>query len=164
MRTEAEAHDDETGMTPSELSLLRTYADGPLIWDAASLMHDVLSLADQGLIEPVPDPERPGVYQLTDAGRQVLNEQENPLVYEEETRHPDAYEYGEPWGPGNPAPGSAWDTRQKPEIRTALAMWEAAVVNAHGGSARKTLLLTAAQLIEAGDALAAILKNMDQEK
>jgi len=27
-------------------------------------------------------------------------------------RHPDAYEYGEPWGPDNPAPGSAWDTRK----------------------------------------------------
>lgn len=30
-------------------------------------------------------------------------------------RHPDAYEYGEPWGPDNPAPGSAWDTRKRQE-------------------------------------------------
>lgn len=26
----------------------------------------------------------------------------------ESGRHPDAYEYGEPWGPDNPAPGSPW--------------------------------------------------------
>ncbi len=32
-----------------------------------------------------------------------------------EYRHPDAYEHGEPWGPGNPAPGSAWDTRRSNE-------------------------------------------------
>lgn len=46
-----------------------------------------------------------------------------------------------------------------PKIRTALTMWEAAVVNAHGGNARKTPLLTAAQLIEAGDKLAEILRE-----
>ena len=27
---------------------------------------------------------------------------------DEDERHPDAYTYGEPWGPGNPAPGSSW--------------------------------------------------------
>lgn len=32
-----------------------------------------------------------------------------------EPRHPDAYEYGEEWGPDNPAPGSAWD-REPPPI------------------------------------------------
>jgi hypothetical protein len=26
-------------------------------------------------------------------------------------RHPDAYAYGEPWGPDNPAPGSSWGRR-----------------------------------------------------
>lgn len=46
-----------------------------------------------------------------------------------------------------------------PEIQAALAMWENAAQNAHGGNARKTPLLTAAQLIEAGDALAGILRD-----
>jgi hypothetical protein len=43
------------------------------------------------------------------------------------------------------------------EIRTALAMWENAATNAHGGNAQKTPLLTTAQLIEAGDQLARIV-------
>lgn len=46
-----------------------------------------------------------------------------------------------------------------PDIKVALAMWENAVVNAHGGNARKTPLLVTAQLIEAGDKLAEILKE-----
>jgi hypothetical protein len=33
------------------------------------------------------------------------------MLTDEPERHPDAYGYGEPWGPDNPAPGSAWDTR-----------------------------------------------------
>lgn len=60
-------------MTPAELGLLRSYADGPRIWDAASLQRTVGALADKGLIEPVPDPERPGAYRLTGAGRQALD-------------------------------------------------------------------------------------------
>lgn len=32
---------------------------------------------------------------------------------EDEPRHQDAYEYGEPWGPDNPAPGSPWDKANK---------------------------------------------------
>jgi hypothetical protein len=50
-----------------------------------------------------------------------------------------------------------------PEIRTALAMWAAAAENAHGGNARKAPLLTTAQLIEAGDKLAAILRDMTED-
>lgn len=30
---------------------------------------------------------------------------------QEPERHPDAYTYGEPWGPDNPAPGSPWSKR-----------------------------------------------------
>jgi hypothetical protein len=30
---------------------------------------------------------------------------------QEPERHPDAYEYGEPWGPDNPAPSSPWSKR-----------------------------------------------------
>ncbi len=51
-----------------------------------------------------------------------------------------------------------------PEIRTALARWEAVVTNAHGGNARKAPLLTAAQLIEAGDKLAEILRRQEEKK
>ena len=51
-----------------------------------------------------------------------------------------------------------------PEIRTALVMWEAAVTNAHGGNARKTPLLTAAQLIEAGDHLARIVRAAEDTR
>jgi hypothetical protein len=51
-----------------------------------------------------------GAYRLTAAGLQALSEQENPLP-EDPPRHPDAYEYGAPWGPDNPAPDSAWGTR-----------------------------------------------------
>jgi hypothetical protein len=34
---------------------------------------------------------------------EIMSEQE-----QDEERHPDAYPYGEPWGPDNPAPGSPW--------------------------------------------------------
>lgn len=51
----------------------------------------------------------------------------------------------------------------EPEIRTALAMWEAAATNAHGGNARKTPLLITAQLIEAGDKLAGILRANEED-
>lgn len=59
--------------TGRDLELLSSYANGPRIWDAASIMPDVHSLHDQGLIEPVAgiDGNR-GAYQLTEAGRQAL--------------------------------------------------------------------------------------------
>lgn len=59
-------------LTVSQLHLLRTYLDGPRIWDAADLFAEVCRLAARGLIEPHPDPEHPGVYQLTAKGRAAL--------------------------------------------------------------------------------------------
>lgn len=59
-------------MTPDEARLLRSYADGPRIWDAASLLPVVHNLAGQGLIEPA---NERGAYQLTERGRQVLTEE-----------------------------------------------------------------------------------------
>jgi hypothetical protein len=41
----------------------------------------------------------------------------------EPERHPDAYDYGEPWGPDNPAPGSAWDTRPVTAAAVAAAIF-----------------------------------------
>ena len=58
--------------TEDELRFLRSYEDGPAIWDASVLQAKVHSLAQQKLIEPVPDPERPGVYQITALGREAL--------------------------------------------------------------------------------------------
>jgi len=49
--------------------LLRSYASGPKIWDATALMPEVATLADAGLIEPVPGS---AAYRLTDAGRAEL--------------------------------------------------------------------------------------------
>ena len=60
-------------MTPDEQSLLRSYAAGPRIWDAASLLPAVISLANQGLIEPCPGELR-AAYQLTEQGRHALGE------------------------------------------------------------------------------------------
>jgi DNA-binding PadR family transcriptional regulator len=52
-----------------EAQLLRTYANGPRIWDAASVFRVVVRLADKGLVAPADDH---GVYALTDAGRNEL--------------------------------------------------------------------------------------------
>jgi hypothetical protein len=57
-------------LSEQELDMLRSYADGPRIWDAAVLVPVVFALADRGLTEPVHG--RSGVYQLTDRGREVL--------------------------------------------------------------------------------------------
>jgi DNA-binding PadR family transcriptional regulator len=58
--------------TSNELRFLRSYLGGPRIWDAAVLQPDVHSLHEQGLIEPHPDTGRPGVYQITQLGREAL--------------------------------------------------------------------------------------------
>ena len=55
-----------------ELRFLRSYLGGPRKWDAAALQPLVHSLDQQKLIEPSPDPERPGVYQITQLGREAL--------------------------------------------------------------------------------------------
>jgi len=64
-------------ITGNELDMLRSYASGPRIWDAAELMPAVWKLQDLGLIEPAPpaedgSPPSRGVRQLTAKGRQVL--------------------------------------------------------------------------------------------
>jgi hypothetical protein len=63
------------GITSEELGLLRSYADGPVIWDVwdtASIMPVVYRLHDLGLVERVPSGH--GAYSLTPAGSQVLAE------------------------------------------------------------------------------------------
>ena len=64
-------------ITRNELDMLRSYASGPRIWDAAELMPALWKLQD--LIEPAPpaedgSPPSRGVRQLTAKGRQVLAE------------------------------------------------------------------------------------------
>lgn len=66
-------------MNKEEASLLRSYANGPRIWDASAILPGVWALAGKGLIEPVGD-ERAGVYQLTEAGREALEESEGPAT------------------------------------------------------------------------------------
>jgi hypothetical protein len=51
-----------------ELRLLATYADGPRIWDAASVYRLVLQLDAKGLIAPADG----GTHALTAAGRRAL--------------------------------------------------------------------------------------------
>lgn len=55
-------------LDPGELSLLRSYADGPRIWDAAAVLPEVLALYDRGLIEPA----HGAAFRLTGLGRQAL--------------------------------------------------------------------------------------------
>jgi hypothetical protein len=52
-----------------EARLLTTYADGPRIWDAATVFRVVMRLEDKGLIAPADH----GTYALTEAGRRVLD-------------------------------------------------------------------------------------------
>jgi hypothetical protein len=52
-----------------EARLLRTYADGPRIWDAAPVFEVVLRLEDKGMLAPS---GLSGAYALTDAGRRAL--------------------------------------------------------------------------------------------
>jgi hypothetical protein len=49
--------------------LLRSYENGPRIWDAVAVLPGVYELEDRGLIEPV---GCSGAYQLTGAGRKAL--------------------------------------------------------------------------------------------
>lgn len=58
-------------MTKNELDLLRSYANGPKIWDAASIVPTVYALEDLGLIELASEN---GTYRLTEAGRTALRE------------------------------------------------------------------------------------------
>lgn len=56
--------------TKLNTDLLRSYASGPKIWDAAAIVPDVFALADAGLIEPAPGSN--SRYALTEAGRKAL--------------------------------------------------------------------------------------------
>jgi hypothetical protein len=58
-----------TELDREETRLLRTYTDGPRIWDAASVFEVVMRLVDKGMLAPS-GPN--GAYALTDAGRQAL--------------------------------------------------------------------------------------------
>lgn len=74
-----------TKITEDDLGLLRSYASGPRIWDAAALMPAVWRLRDQGLIEPATpadddSPPSRGACQLTGKGRQVLADADSGTV------------------------------------------------------------------------------------
>jgi DNA-binding PadR family transcriptional regulator len=58
-------------LTMDELELLRSYENGPRIWDAASIVPEVWALEKKGLIEQF-DPEDGRKYRLTEAGRAAL--------------------------------------------------------------------------------------------
>lgn len=62
---------NEMALTKADLSLLATYADGPRIWDATSLMAAVHRLLSLDLIEPV---QGGSALRLTTAGRAMLEE------------------------------------------------------------------------------------------
>jgi hypothetical protein len=55
--------------TEPELRLLHSYEEGPRIWDAASLQPQVISLSEQGLIQPYGNGP---AYQITEKGKQVI--------------------------------------------------------------------------------------------
>lgn len=57
-------------MTKDELDLLRSYENGPRIWDASAILPKVYKLAERKLIEPVS--QSGYAYQLTELGRQEL--------------------------------------------------------------------------------------------
>ena len=59
-------------LTKGELELLRSYEQGPYIWDAASIVPQVWRLAEKGLVEPADQTSYR--YQLTEAGRRALGE------------------------------------------------------------------------------------------
>ncbi len=52
-----------------EARLLRSYVDGPRIWDAASVFEMVTQLAEKGVIAPS---GTSGAFAITDLGRQAL--------------------------------------------------------------------------------------------
>lgn len=64
-----DVHQPHPALPPDEARLLRTYADGPRIWDAAAVFEVVMRLSDKGLIAPS---GLSGAYALTAAGRQAL--------------------------------------------------------------------------------------------
>lgn len=69
---EAEPEPDNEVVTPDELDMLRSYADGPRIWDAASLVPTVTALVDKKLIRACHRWAGDKACELTDLGREVL--------------------------------------------------------------------------------------------
>lgn len=67
------AHRESTSapaaLDSDEERLLRSYTNGPRIWDAASVFEVVVRLAEKGMV--VPHGDR-GAYEITDAGRAAL--------------------------------------------------------------------------------------------
>jgi DNA-binding MarR family transcriptional regulator len=53
------------------MKLLRSYENGPRIWDASHIVPQVWALAEKGLIERF-DPQDSRRYRLTEAGRKAL--------------------------------------------------------------------------------------------
>jgi DNA-binding PadR family transcriptional regulator len=64
-----------------ELELLRSYENGPRIWDAAAVVPEVWALEKKGLIEKF-DPEDGRRYRLTEAGRAALKPADESLAGE----------------------------------------------------------------------------------
>ena len=58
----------------AEEELLRSYENGPRIWDATALLPVVWALENKGLVEPV-GPGNFLAYQLTEKGRKALTGQ-----------------------------------------------------------------------------------------
>jgi hypothetical protein len=82
-------------------------------------------LAAHGPESDATDPVASGAEVLADA----TQEEVDGFLEAIRKDHPDAYAYGEPWGPDNPAPGSAWGRRPKP----GLSQPESAAGYARGG-------------------------------
>lgn len=57
--------------------MLRSYENGPRIWDATVVLSTVFALQDMQLIEPA---GHNGAYQLTEAGRAALREEKEREV------------------------------------------------------------------------------------
>jgi len=64
---------EAANLPKNELDFLRSYENGPRVWDATALLPGVHALQAKGLIEPV---NAGGyLYQLTETGRRALTEQ-----------------------------------------------------------------------------------------
>ena len=62
---------DRGALDADEARLLHTFADGPRIWDAASVFNVVLRLESKGLVTPVGEGS---AYALTANGRTMLSQ------------------------------------------------------------------------------------------
>jgi hypothetical protein len=74
----------EGKMTKNHLDLLRSYGNGPKIWDATAMLPDVYALEAKGLVEQVG--HEGFLYQLTGAGRTALVAELRAALEHEESR------------------------------------------------------------------------------